>query len=80
LLIIDGTVYDADRNPYPLLVLSGKKSSIPAQAHEIQSASTARDLMIDLASRGTQGQISPQRKTLAQNGCKTCYLHHQLCK
>jgi len=67
LLIIDGNVYDADRNPYPLLDLSGKKPSIPAlTSPEIQSATTARDQMIDLATRGTQGQPNPQRKALAQ--------------
>jgi len=67
LLIIDGSVYDADRNPYPLLDLSGKKASIPAlTATEIQSATTARDQMIDLATRGIQGQANPQHKALAQ--------------
>jgi hypothetical protein len=67
LLIIDGKVYDADRNPYPLLDLSGKKPAIPAlTAPEIQSATTARDQMIDLATRSTQGQANPQRKAIAQ--------------
>jgi len=66
LLIIDGKVYDADRNPYPLVDLSGPKPQIPAlTAPEIQSATTARDQMIDLATRGKPGQ-TPQRKTLAQ--------------
>lgn len=67
LLVIEGKIYDADRNPYPLVDLSGKKPSIPALTPpEMQSATTARDQMIDLATRGTQGQANPQRKTLAQ--------------
>jgi hypothetical protein len=65
LLIIDGKVYDADRNPYPLVDLSGPKPQIPAlTASELQSATTARDQMIDLATRGKPGQ-TPQRKALA---------------
>ena len=67
LLVINGSVYDADRNPFPLLDMSSKKASIPAlTSPEIQSATTARDQMIDLATRGTQGQVNPQRKALAQ--------------
>jgi hypothetical protein len=67
LLVIEGKIYDADRNPYPLVDLSGPKPSIPAlTAPEMQAATTARDQMIDLATRGTQGQASPQRKALAQ--------------
>ena len=67
LLVINGSVYDSDRNPYPLLDMSSKKASIPAlTSPEIQAATTARDQMIDLATRGTQGQVNPQRKALAQ--------------
>ena len=67
LLVVDGKIYDADRNPYPLIDLSGPKPSIPAlTAPEMQSATTARDQMIDLATRGTQGQATPQRKAIAQ--------------
>jgi hypothetical protein len=69
LLVIEGKIYDADRNPYPLVDLSGKKPSIPAlTAPEMQAATTARDQMIDLATRGTLGTVaaSPQRKALAQ--------------
>jgi hypothetical protein len=66
LLIIDGKVYDADRNPYPLVDLSGPKPQIPAlTAPELQFATTARDQMIDLATRGKPGQ-TPQRKALVQ--------------
>jgi len=67
LLVIDGKVYDADRNPYPLVDLSGKKPQIPAlTSPELQSATTARDQMIDLATRGGQGQATPQRRAIAQ--------------
>ncbi len=67
LLVIEGKIYDADRNPYPLVDLSGKKPSIPAlTAPEMQATTTARDQMIDLATRGTPGPTSPQRKALAQ--------------
>lgn len=67
LLVIDGRVYDADRNPYPLVDLSGKKPQIPAlTTPEMQSATTSRDQMIDLATRGGQGQATPQRKAIAQ--------------
>ena len=67
LLIIEGKVYDADRNPYPLVDLSGPKPSIPAlTAPEMQAATTARDQMIDLATRGGQSQTNPQRKAIAQ--------------
>lgn len=67
LLVIDGKVYDADRNPYPLVDLSGKKPQIPAlTAPEIQTATTARDQMIDLATRGSQVQPKPQRQAIAQ--------------
>ena len=67
LLVIEGKIYDADRNPYPLVDLSGPKPSIPAlTAPEMQAATTARDQMIDLATRGTQGQATPQRKAIAQ--------------
>ncbi len=67
LLIIDGKVYDADRNPYPLLDVSGKKPSIPALTpSELQAPTTARDQMIDLATRGIQGQTNPRRQAIAQ--------------
>jgi len=67
LLVIDSRVYDADRNPYPLVDLSGKKPQIPAlTAPELQMATTARDQMIDLATRGGQGQANPQTKAIAQ--------------
>lgn len=65
LLIIDGKVYDADRNPYPLADLSGPKPQIPAlTSPELQSATTARDQMIDLATRGSFS--GPQRRSAAR--------------
>ncbi len=67
LLVIDGKIYDADRNPYSLVDLSGKKPQIPALTPpELQIPTTARDQMIDLATRGGQGQVNPQRKAIAQ--------------
>ena len=67
LLIIEGKVYDADRNPYPLVDFSGKKPAIPALTPpELQMPVTARDQMIDLATRGGQGQAGPQRRAIAQ--------------
>lgn len=55
LLIVDGKIYDADRNPQPLLDLSGKKPVIPVLTDPVlQAATTARDQMIDLATRGSQ--------------------------
>lgn len=67
LLVIDGKVYDADRNPYPVADFSGKKAQIPAlTTPELQIATTARDQMIDLATRDGQGQATPQRKAIAQ--------------
>src|SRR5512133_2341023 len=67
LLVIEGKVYDADRNPYPLVDLSGKKPQIPTLTlPEMQIPTTARDQMIDLATRGGQGQANLQRKAIAQ--------------
>jgi len=67
LLVIEGKVYDADRNPYPLADFSGKKPAIPAlTSPEMQAATTLRDQLIDLATRGGQGQSTPQRRALAQ--------------
>jgi hypothetical protein len=63
LLILDGKVYDADRNPHPLLDISGKTPSIPAlTAPDLQAATTARDQMIDLATRGDAGQAGQARQ------------------
>ncbi len=66
LLIIGGKIYDADRNPYPLLDISASKPQIPALTPpELQAATTARDQMIDLATRSAPGDVS-QRKAVAQ--------------
>jgi len=68
LLVIDGKVYDADRNPYPLLDLSQKKPEIPALVSpELQAPTTARDQMIDLATRGAlDAPASERRKSVAK--------------
>ena len=63
LLVIDGKVYDADRNPYPLLDVSNKKPEIPALVPpELQSPTTARDQMIDLATRGALDAPTSERR------------------
>ncbi len=65
LMVIDGKVYDADRNPLPVADFSGKKAQIPnLTPPELQAPTTARDQMIDLATRGNQNQ--PQRRAIAQ--------------
>lgn len=65
LLVVDGRVYDADRNPLSVADFSGRQAQIPVLAPpELQSATTARDQMIDLATRGNRSQ--PQRRALAQ--------------
>lgn len=67
LLVIDGKVYDADRNPQPLLDLSGKRPAIPALTDPtLQAATTARDQLVDLATRGQPGPGRPPRKALAE--------------
>jgi len=68
LLVMNGKVYDADRNPYPLMDASGKKPQIPALVSpELQAPTTARDQMIDLATRGAlDAPVKTQRKALAR--------------
>ncbi|HAE59736.1 MAG TPA: hypothetical protein DCG54_09610 [Anaerolineae bacterium] len=66
LLVIDGSIYDADRNPHPLLDMSGKRPAIPALTDAaLQAATTARDQLVDLATRGQPGPGRPPRKALA---------------
>jgi len=66
LLIIGGKVYDADRNPYPLLDISSKSPQIPAlTSPELQEVTTARDQMIDLATRGALDSPDPERRKSA---------------
>jgi hypothetical protein len=63
LLVIDGKVYDPDRNPQPVADFSGKKPQIPALTDPgLQAATTARDQLIDLATRASQ----PHRRAIAQ--------------
>ena len=50
LLVIDGTIYDADRNPLPAMRMHKGQPSIPALTPpELQGPTTARDQAIDLA-------------------------------
>lgn len=66
LLVMDGKVYDADRNPLPVADFSGKKPQIPLLTPlELQVPTTARDQMIDLATRGLQSQGSQRQKAIA---------------
>jgi hypothetical protein len=66
LLIIDSKVYDADRNPYSLLDAYGKKPEIPALVPpELQLSTTARDQMIDLATRGSLDKPTNDRRRAA---------------
>jgi hypothetical protein len=65
LIITGGTVYDADRNPGPLVDFSGVKPAIPTLTDPVlQAATTSRDQAIDLVTRGTHGPV--QRKGLAK--------------
>lgn len=65
LLVIDGKVYDADRNPLPVADFSGPKPQFPTLTPpELQAATAARDQAIDLATRG--GYSHPQRRAIAQ--------------
>lgn len=67
LLIVDGKIYDADRNPQPLVDLSGEKPAIPALTDlSLQAATTARDQMIDLASRSAVSSQPNHRQEIAQ--------------
>lgn len=68
ILIVDGKiVYDADRNPQPLLDLSGKKPAIPALTDLVlQAATTMRDQMIDLVSRSSLFSQPAHRQEIAQ--------------
>jgi hypothetical protein len=50
LLVIDGTVYDADRNPLPAMQMNNGQPTIPMLTPpEMQGPTTARDQAIDLA-------------------------------
>ena len=67
LLVINDSIYDVDRNPQSLLDYSGKKPSIPLLTSPgIQAATTERDQMIDLATRGVLDSPTPQRQEIAQ--------------
>ncbi len=72
LMIVDGKIYDADRNPFALLDISGAEPKIPALVDSrLQSQTTTRDQMIDLATRGAlQAPTQAHRKEIASNMAK----------
>ena len=64
LIVIDGkVVYDPDRNPAPVLDLSGEKPSAPIPA---DPATVARDQAIDMAHRGLPGARRKRTPARAQ--------------
>jgi hypothetical protein len=65
LIITGATVYDADRNPGPVLDMSSGRPQAPALAPpELQAATTSRDQLVDLATRGSFS--GPQRRSVAR--------------
>lgn len=61
LLVIDGAVYDADRNPLPVLQMKKGQPQIPLLTPpELQGPTTARDQAVDLA-RGLSGNRASQQ-------------------
>ena len=68
IIITGATVYDADRNPGPVLDMSSGRPQAPALAPpELQAATTSRDQLVDLATRGAAGMTPrPQRQAIAQ--------------
>ena len=67
LLVIDGAVYDADRNPLPVLHLDKGQPKIPSLTPpELQAPTTARDQAIDLA-RGLSGGRTRQQAQRAMS-------------
>jgi hypothetical protein len=68
LIITGATVYDADRNPGPVLDVSSGRPQAPILAPpEMQAATTSRDQLVDLATRGAAGMTpKPQRQAIAK--------------
>ncbi len=68
IIITGATVYDADRNPGPVLDMSSGRPQAPILAPpEMQAATTSRDQLVDLATRGAAGMPPrPQRQAIAQ--------------
>jgi len=61
LLIIDGAVYDADRNPLPVMKMEKGQPQIPMLTPpELQGPTTARDQAIDLARGLPPGKAQQQ--------------------
>lgn len=61
LLIIDGAVYDADRNPLPVMKMEKGQPQIPMLTPpELQGPTTARDQAIDLARGLPAGKAQQQ--------------------
>jgi len=66
LLVVDGAVYDADRNPEPVMNVHKGKPHIPMLTDRaMQAATTGRDQLVDLATRGQNGPGRPPRKAVA---------------
>ena len=70
LLIIDGTVYDADRNPFSVMQMLKGQPQIPMLTPpEYQAPTTARDQAIDLARGLPAGKAQQQvQRALLPNG------------
>jgi hypothetical protein len=61
LLIIDGTIYDADRNPLPVMQMQKGQPQIPMLTPpELQAPTTARDQAVDLARALPPGKAQQQ--------------------
>jgi hypothetical protein len=61
LLIIDGAIYDADRNPLPVMQMHKGQPQIPMLTPpELQAPTTARDQAIDLARSLPAGKAQSQ--------------------
>jgi len=61
LLVIDGAVYDADRNPLPVMQMQKGQPQIPLLTPpELQAPTTARDQAIDLARGLPPGKAQQQ--------------------
>jgi hypothetical protein len=64
LLIIDGVVYDADRNPFSVMQMQKGQPKIPMLTPpELQAPTTARDQAIDLARGLPAGKAQQQVQT-----------------
>jgi len=73
LLIIDGVIYDADRNPFSVMQMLKGQPQIPMLTPtELQAPTTARDQAIDLARGLPAGKAQQQvQRALLPNGQPT---------